>query len=539
MNSHTGPWPSPTESPTVFSNVLVPRATPSCAPDQLVIQLTTTLLIPTYSRFYDAPIASFTPTYLSLADGSLVTPPFIEDLVNSNVSLFVMGILTMLFARNIFVSGDYLRRANIKRKSLFKVLFVSQLLAVPALVPIIVSQFNQFLNCTTVSIVSCVATAISLALLITWILGYKAFRCLNNSKLVLVCLLFLLAASAVVFVFEMLGLQAERRLSGGCVRTSDPFFTKIYIIIQLVESFFISCCFFYAVFRSRASTVSRTRISIRLSLDNADLTQDSRTGNRRGRDYVPKLETEKRPLFTQERSNCLFSKFFSPHHDDHTRRLHKSSTTHDSSAPMRTTQSSAVRITEPQRPASPTFSTHTRLSRYIPRMELFRDVMRDELCYTTFITTSCVIVAVFALIAVNFKNSLTVSGWIFLNWAVISLLAIHSFGRVIRRHERDIILQEPRSWQPRTRADHRALNPSSYNRRWRNNGDLDDSPFSETRGLTESRGSWSSFSSHQSEPPPLEKKVEMPLPSLLIEEYSSRAGFLDHAHDHHPSPSYS
>lgn len=34
--------------------------------------------------------------------------------------------------------------------------------------------------------------------------------------------------------------------------------------------------------------------------------------------------------------------------------------------------------------------------------------------------------------------------------AVISILNIHSFGRVVRRHEREAILQHPSAWDPRS-----------------------------------------------------------------------------------------
>lgn len=91
---------------------------------------------------------------------------------------------------------------------------------------------------------------------------------------------------------------------------------------------------------------------------------------------------------------------------------------------------SVVRISEAahSRSISPAPSSHSRLSRYIPRMELFRDVIRDEvsvvihspfsnsnnqqLCYTTFITASCVVLSVLMLIGVNLRNELTISGWI-------------------------------------------------------------------------------------------------------------------------------
>lgn len=139
--------------PTIFSNVqlLQPRADPSvpgCCPNKVVINLSTALVIPDYSLYYDTPIESFQPQFYALNDGSLVAPPFFQDLAGANVSLLVTGMLAMLFVRNMLVSGDYIRRGKVKKKTLFYVLFLSQILAPISLVPVILSYFNEFLNCT-------------------------------------------------------------------------------------------------------------------------------------------------------------------------------------------------------------------------------------------------------------------------------------------------------------------------------------------------------------------------------------------------------
>lgn len=140
-------------SPTVLYNarILQPRTTPSpiCPPNELVIHLTTTLVIPDYTRYYaPTPIESFQPAYQALPDASLVTAPYLEDLTGANITLLMTGVLTMLFARNIIVSGDYIRRGKVKRKALFYILFLSQILAPVSLFPIIMSYFNQAVHCT-------------------------------------------------------------------------------------------------------------------------------------------------------------------------------------------------------------------------------------------------------------------------------------------------------------------------------------------------------------------------------------------------------
>lgn len=141
-------------SPSILSesNVqLLQVPTPSCStnptPNRVVIQLTTALAIPNYSRFYNTPIQSFHPSYRALDDGSLVASPFAADIASSNMTLLLLGVLTTLFIRNLLVSGDYLRRGKVKKKSLFYVLFISQILAPICFIPILVGFFNPHLNC--------------------------------------------------------------------------------------------------------------------------------------------------------------------------------------------------------------------------------------------------------------------------------------------------------------------------------------------------------------------------------------------------------
>ncbi|KAG6846007.1 hypothetical protein H0H87_011055 [Tephrocybe sp. NHM501043] len=140
--------------PTVFSNspLLRPRINQidGCCANKVIINLSTALVIPDYSLYYSGPLDSFQPSFYALDDGSLITPPFVEDLSDANLSLLVNGMLTMLFIRNIIVSGDYLRRVRVKKKTLFYVLFLSQILAPIGLIPVIMSSFSQALNCTAI-----------------------------------------------------------------------------------------------------------------------------------------------------------------------------------------------------------------------------------------------------------------------------------------------------------------------------------------------------------------------------------------------------
>lgn len=97
--------------------------------------------------------------------------------------------------------------------------------------------------------------------------------------------------------------------------------------------------------------------------------------------------------------------------------------------------------------------------------------------------------------------------WLSATWAVVSVLAISSFGRVIRRQERDAVLQEPGTWQRdngipamRSRSRHgysSSMSTVSQRRPWTNVSARDDpsNPFSDTRALNDHRASWRSDTS--------------------------------------------
>ncbi|KAF9015302.1 hypothetical protein BDQ17DRAFT_1229006 [Cyathus striatus] len=463
--------------------MLLPRSTPSsicCPPNEVVIHLSTTLVIPDYKRYWEpTPIPSFQPTYLALDDGSLVTSPFTQDLWNANLSLLVTGALAMLFTRNIFVSADYIRRGKVKRKALFYILFLSQILAPVSLVPVILSYFYKWTDCTIVIVLSCVSGTVSLALLITGILGVKAYKCLSNPPFVLVMLVIFQLASIAMVIMDVITTQASRRISGSCVRTSDLQYTRYFVSIQFLESLFICCCFLYACWKSRGSPAVRGRISLELSMEELPIdippdAGDASQPTRRGWwGHVPTPEIE-RPIPVKLNISQVVRRVFSVFPE----KLGKTIPLKAPKSPEEKTREGDLpsSITQFHNPVnarrrgstshgrhSPTPSSGSRFSRLVPRMELFREVMKDELFYTTFITASCVIVAVLAVIGVNFKNGLTVTGWIALNCkflskfgfsakkiilrsftgGLISMLAMHSFGRVVRRNEREALLSHP------------------------------------------------------------------------------------------------
>ncbi|KAJ7107633.1 hypothetical protein C8R43DRAFT_1044731 [Mycena crocata] len=500
--------------PTVISSpqLLAPRITPSpscCEPNEVVIELSTTLLVPDYARYYDTPILEFQPAYLPLPDGSLATIPFMNDLARSYLSLLVTAMLATLFLRNIVVCIDYIRRANMKRRTLFYLLLCSQLLSM-GLAPLLASYFNQRLNCTAVMSVASAATGVSLALLMSGVLGLKAYRCLDSSRIVLFVLAAFFCASSAFLVLQLASIRGLRRLSGSCSTVShDPQFIRTYVLIQLAHSFFICCCFFYAVWKSRASPAARGRISVRVTLDDFPDVKFDKPARRAWWDNLwglghtspalPALDVPNRDV-SQDLSHTSSSK--EQARPTRLRRpvLNLSSRQSGSESILEQPLNPVVETREPGAP----YHTPNSFSRLIPRMELFHQVMKDELCYTTTITVTTVILALTLVFGVNFENGLDMTGWVAANWAIISILVIHSFGRVIRRHEKDALFQHPSAWWPERDINHR----SPYSRRAFPGSQLrvrvlEEDPFSDARGVRESVTSWNSeFSDSPSSPTP-------------------------------------
>ncbi|KAK0465429.1 uncharacterized protein EV420DRAFT_1514318 [Desarmillaria tabescens] len=541
--------PAPTLAPSQ-SHTLLPRVTSSstcCTPNEVVIALTTTLAIPDYTRYYDVPIAQFTPSYRVLDDGSLVAPPLMDDLRFDAARTLVAGMLTTLFTRNLFVSGDYIRRAKVKSKILFYTLFASQLFGAFALIPIIIPEFDLTFDCTLSLIITDVLFGISLTLLFC-ILGYKAYKCLNNSRFVGAVLLCFLASTTTTTLVDAVNIKGERNLLGSCHLSSDLRLVRTYLLLQLSEVLFICACFLWAVWKSRSSPLARGRISIRLSMDDCaeSETFNPETARRGWWDYVPKKEAPVSSPVTGHNNfiRSLYNKLISIPSDSKPPRLpfpaQKTPIPSDSPIPQPPRPSvAAISEALPERPSdepserfsrrssdrlSPVPSSYSRLSRYMPRMELFREVMKDELCYTTVITAVCVVAAVLAVISTNVVNDPTMIVCIPISWAVISLLTIHSFGRVVRRHEKDALIQNPRTWPWKNPGDgnrpgavRRQSSPQmSYtsHRRTRRFADSDDqgSPYSETRGLNQSRSSWNSGFT-------ISSVASLPSPPVLVQSF--------------------
>jgi hypothetical protein len=108
-------------------------------------------LLSTSVTIEDIPTQAPTPyqvQYAHFKDGSLVTPLFINDFVADKTRLVVLGLLAMLFGRNVAVAASYIRRVQLKHKMLFYFLLISQLCGVLAVTAELVPFFYASASCT-------------------------------------------------------------------------------------------------------------------------------------------------------------------------------------------------------------------------------------------------------------------------------------------------------------------------------------------------------------------------------------------------------
>ncbi|KAG7099354.1 hypothetical protein E1B28_001210 [Marasmius oreades] len=408
----------------------------SCCSNEVIVHLQSEILIPDYSRYYNTPISDFKgPSYQPLEDGSLVTAAFIEDLRNANITFTVLVMLAVIFLHNSFVSANYIRRARIRQKTLFYQLHFSQLLGCVGTFPQIVSFFQREPNCSAVILIAGIASPLSLTFLMTGILGFKAYKCLEDSILVAVVLCVLLTGYMVATVLDIIHTRGVQKLSGSCARIVDIRFTRMTFVFEFVQSLFLCCCFFFAVWKSRGSPIYRTRISKRLSFEEP--------GNQIQRASVADGPVaSKEYVYISSHSDGSLISFSISHIFSRLRKAFSGFVY--KGRPTSATSERLLSNTYPTNGATrlslmPSLSS--RISRYVPRMQLLHNVMKDELCYTLAITLTYVVSTVLVVIGINFQSSLPIVGWIGLNWVIMSVLAMHSFGRVIRRRETETSIQ--------------------------------------------------------------------------------------------------
>jgi len=346
---------------------------------------------------------------------------------------------------------------------LFYILLASQACGLFGILPSYIGFFNQSVGCYPVEIIIETFTFLSFAFIITGIYGIKAYRCLDNSRIVLVGLVTLRSLSTAFAVLDITKIKVERNLAGYCSRSPDStLFLVGSFLAQCVEMFFISGCFFYALWKLHKVPATRGRLSI-------SVTAGSVTGSTKRPD-----ERDRRGWWDLERSGTSGNLERTPRNKGFVAKMKSiwNLGLEPDQPPRKLSLHTDFPLSQPNR----TSRTRSMLpgsvyvSRIIPRLRVYAEVLRNELVFTAFITAVQVVVAVPSAIGMYRQNTLLCTyTWISVNWVLLSMLTLHSFRRVVRRHDREEYQQQRAAWDPlNTRErqlfeDHR----SGYTRRSR------------------------------------------------------------------------
>lgn len=170
---------------------------------------------------------------IPLADGSLICSPLSKDLLQVHAILAISSALLVFFFRNTFTVVRYVRSGKVPQKALFYVLLGSQVIGFASPLPTIISIFSKRVDCRLwvakslaaqisnaelshprIVTVATMTNFLSLSLLVTGILGVKAYRCLDSSNVVLAGLALLRTASVILIVLDAINLDVGRGLAG-------------------------------------------------------------------------------------------------------------------------------------------------------------------------------------------------------------------------------------------------------------------------------------------------------------------------------------
>lgn len=159
-SSHSAP---PTQTPkpvatttTLFSDpfadgvsaYITPCPDRPGTPTVVHVVIHTTVTITDFARYYKTPISSFQPSYIALQDGSLISSVYQDNLHVSEGWLVMGGALSVFFLRNTYRALQYTRTVNVKNKSLFYMLVVSQAIGLIVSVIFVAADFTRTFDCT-------------------------------------------------------------------------------------------------------------------------------------------------------------------------------------------------------------------------------------------------------------------------------------------------------------------------------------------------------------------------------------------------------
>lgn len=408
-------------------------------PDVYSYVLSTTLFISNFDASSTGipPAPSYLP---ALADGSLLTPLYTHARRDASVLLFSCALFGIVFVRNIIVAYRFVRRIAARDMTLFYMLLFSQIWGPIACAALLIPLVSKTANCTAVNVVAAACAQTSYSILISGILGIKAYRCLNRSNAVLAAILLTQFSSWVLTAFDFPRLGSMRTLADVCVFKQDLRLLPTAFIMSSIETLvFVAMCFGYAVWNASKRSAQLGRISLDLSTRNgapSDAGSQQQQPRLRGWwDYAPNAAraaphpSRSSTAVNPESGRTAWRLFPFPRrdvqdpmdsgwekvaeHDDDNENPHRGWT--NGSGP------------------SPKFA----------RMVLLNDAVRNELYYTSLILL-CHAVAMI-MVPISGKNDRIWPPvfWIGLSWTLTSVLVIQSFSQVVSRHEREAILREP------------------------------------------------------------------------------------------------
>ncbi|KAG8844588.1 hypothetical protein FRB91_002521, partial [Serendipita sp. 411] len=490
------------------------------------------------------PLESYRPLYTTLEDGSLITSVYKADLFSANSRLFGVGALLTLGAVNVWTCVSYIRRGKVKDKTLFYLLLASQVLLPICFSALLSPFFLSNVDCTIVNIVAVITTELSYAILITGILGLKAYRCLSKSRFILVVVWILQIGIFVLFALDIRKIDSPRRISGSCSTSGTVKFIPVALSLTVLETAFLAFCFAYAVWKSSLYPAAQGRLSIAISekpptgmeAEPSIFGQNPNPGTIRQRgwwDYVPRAPPSDagsirqgatgqtdgagrpsddslvkrlrnsvmrlttsldintagagpQPTYTRkpsipteqplsqpprlpqnykQTSQAILNPNEKSRYSNGGPRHSTNSARSEVSPSARTTSVKSINFAasisgmtdrssriDPLQPIPPRTDEQesgqtplwTEPSKRLPAVLQLRAVIKDEMIYTFVIVLSCVLSAGLSFYRAR-QNDVVFgpSVWLGANWAAISLLVMLTFSRVVRRHERDAILQSP------------------------------------------------------------------------------------------------
>lgn len=451
---------------------LVTQAVASAAAD-VVIRLQADVSISHYRDYYDGPVESFQPKYYALDDGTLLSDRYVRGQRLARVWLCIAGALCIFFLRNTWLALSYIRRSRVKDKTLFYLLLLSQVLGLLAAITTTVGDLDMSANCNTVGAAKKVFSKFSCDTMITGILGMKAYRCLSNSRIILAFLISVAAVMVVLLGLELSTFEGSRTIYGNCAHIENTRMLFAIIITVYVETAILCGCFLLAIWRTYR-TQNVARVTIRTPEENNTRTweiltkEDDGLNSRRGWwDYVPEVQSypaehttlpgiikrlgerlhrawsreEYPPSIAYQRKPSLPGELPIPQPPrPHVQMVNG----RYPSQPSRTNSQKhpgACRC----RPMSRSLGSLRSWIMHFSRLEL-RKMLRNELLYTTLLAVLFLTVALLMLIGAHKQILLGVEGWIILDWIFVTLFTMHSFERVVHRHELEAVLQHPAAW---------------------------------------------------------------------------------------------